>query len=112
MNSEFRFVSPQDKNGYSPLLLAMRLVASALSTAFSKSLKSGSFAASSALMNPLRLAALSALATSGLRAAHHSTSWSLIRSHGGLPITASNPPVSPALSQFDHTPGKATCQFR
>lgn len=25
---------------------------------------------------------------------------------------ASNPPVSPSSSQSDHTPGKATCQFR
>ena len=53
-----------------------------------------------------------AMAISRLRAANHSTCCSFMRSHGGLPITASNPPVSFALSQSDHTPGKATCQFR
>ena len=35
-----------------------------------------------------------------------------MRSHGGLPITASKPPVNSAASQFVHTPGNATCQFR
>lgn len=43
----------------------------------------------------------------GSRAANHSTCWSLIRPHGGLPITASKPPVR-AASQFRQTPGKAT----
>ena len=57
-------------------------------------------------------AARGAMAISGRRAANHSTCWSFIRSQGGLPITASKPPFNSLASQSDHTPGKATCQFR
>ena len=60
-----------------------------------------------------RSAARGAMAISRRRRdANHSTCWSFIRSQGGLPITASKPPVNSAASQSDHTPGNATCQFR
>ena len=59
-----------------------------------------------------RSAARWARAISGRRAANHSTCCNFIRSHGGLPITASNPPYRSAASQSDQTPGNATCQLR
>lgn len=42
-----------------------------------------------------RAAEFCALAISGRRLANHSFSWSLTRSHGGLPSTTSNPPFHP-----------------
>ena len=60
----------------------------------------------SAIMR-LRSAARRARAISRRRDANHSTCCSFIRSQGGLPITASNPPWIPLLSHSDHTPGKS-----
>ena len=62
-----------------------------------------------ALILRLRAAAFGAVAISGLRAANHSCSWSLILSHGGFPSTTSKPGLS-TLSP--NTFGKATCQWK
>ena len=84
--------------------------ARALASANSRA--SGSLAVSRSVIMRLRSAARVAMAISGRRAANHSTCCNFIRSQGGLPITASNPPCSPARSHADHTPGNATCQLR
>ena len=60
----------------------------------------------------LRSAARCVNATSRRRTANHSTCCSLTRSHGGLPITASNPPVGAGLFRSVQTPGNAACQLR
>ena len=62
---------------------------------------------------PARLsAAVGARASSDERVANHSTSWSLILSHGGLPITASKPPCGRTSCHPCQTPGKAASQCR
>ena len=50
-------------------------------------------------MAALRAAAVGARAIAGSRIANHSTSCSLMRSQGGLPITASKPPAGRKLCQ-------------
>ena len=60
----------------------------------------------------LRSAAVGASAISLSREANHSTSWSLIRSQGGLPITASKPPCGRSFCQPRQTPGNAASQWR
>ena len=57
-------------------------------------------------------APVAACAISSSRSANHSTSGCSMWSHGGLPITASNPPLGLASCHPCHTPGKATCQCR
>ena len=64
------------------------------------------------LMAALRAAAVGARAIAGSRVANHSTSYSLMRSQGGLPITASNPPSGRWSCQPRQTPGKAASQCR
>ena len=59
-----------------------------------------------------RAAAVVAWAMSDARVANHSTSFSLMPSQGGLPITASKPPSGRPLCQSRHTPGKAASQCR
>ena len=64
---------------------------SARSLAASNSEASGSPSSRSCLMPRRRAAAVGARASSGERVANHSTSCSLIRSQGGLPMMASKP---------------------
>ena len=90
----------------------MRVAIAARALAAAKSWASGSPSRSSAAIMRLRSAARDASAISRRRVANHSTCCSFIRSHGGLPITASKPPVRRALSQFVQTPGNAACQLR
>ena len=66
-----------------------------------------------------RAAAVFAVAIAGARSAKNSRSWSFTFSHGGLPITASNPPVHPVVSSSlgsrlarPNTAGKARCQWK
>ena len=95
----------------------MSMAMSMRSSAAWNSARKGSSASSSRTMRR-RSSAFCALAMSGFRAANHSTCCIFMRSHGGLPTTASKPPRCPPSSansascQSRQTPGNATCQCR
>ena len=90
----------------------MRVALAARSLALVKSWLSESPSVSKAAIMRLRSAARWTRAISGRRAANHSTCCSLMRSQGGLPITASKPPSGSTFFRFVHTPGNAACQLR
>ena len=85
--------------------LAWRLTASNRSA-------SSSPASCRLFIRALRIAPVEASAISSSRSANHSTSGCSMWSHGGFPITASNPPLGLASCHPCHTPGNATCQCR
>ncbi len=73
----------------------------------------------SSVMSRLRAEAFLAPAIRGSRWAKNSCSWSLTRSHGGLPTTASNPPAQPVpgwtpvpVSGTANTSGNSRCQWK